>query len=123
MLQRKVRSNSNLSPCQCKAYKNSLPQFLKHFKHRNSIERTLPLLDNYDNMLLQSANSFRTGSIISSVKVTDDSGNKLLINTQKLKNSSKKENEKEVTRFPDLMNSKFNPNVHEIAARVQSREI
>ena len=118
MLRRTDRINSKLSQCRCKDYENSLPQFLKDFKHRNSVERTLPLLDNYDNQLLQSANSFRTGSIVSSVKVDEESGNRLLINTEKLKNGSKKENDKEVTRIPDLMQI-----VREIAAPVQTREI
>ena len=115
MLRRTDRFNSS---CQCKEYKNSLPQFLIDFKHRNSVERTLPLLDNYDNQLLQSANSFRTGSIVSSVKVDEESGNRLLINTEKLKNGSKKESDKEVTRMLDLMQM-----VREIAAPVQTREI
>jgi len=115
MLRRTDRFNSS---CRCKEYKNSLPQFLKDFKHRNSVERTLPLLDNYDNQLLQSANSFRTGSIVSYVKVDEESGNRLLINTEKLKNGSKKENDKEVKRIPDLM-----PIFREIPPPFQTREI
>jgi len=122
VLRRKDRFNPQSDPCQCKEYENSLPQFLKDFKNRNSVERTLPLLDHYDNLLLYGANSFRTGPISSSIKVTESKNKLLPLNTQK--NSNKKENIKEVL-LPNLFDSlhfKSNQTVHEPTAPVQTRE-
>ena len=63
-------------------------------------------------------NQYFSNSGQNDVKVDEESGNRLLINTEKLKNGSKKENDKEVTRMLDLMQM-----VREIAAPVQTREI